>query len=104
MARLPSGIVARWVQYGCGPIAQRSERGTHNPEVLGSNPSGPTRKIARCWASSTAFWSRGAQKAHRRFQLSVIAGLPRRLLSNKRIINEVPTATGRIPLDRGYVD
>src|SRR5262245_52429971 len=24
-----------------GPVAQRSEQGTHNPLVLGSNPSGP---------------------------------------------------------------
>ncbi len=27
--------------YG-GPVAQRLEQGTHNPLVLGSNPSGPT--------------------------------------------------------------
>lgn len=27
-----------------GPIAQRLERRTHNPSVLGSNPSGPTRE------------------------------------------------------------
>ena len=26
----------------CGPVAQRSEQRTHNPLVLGSNPSGPT--------------------------------------------------------------
>ena len=25
-----------------GPVAQRLEQGTHNPLVLGSNPSGPT--------------------------------------------------------------
>ena len=28
----------------CGPVAQRLEQGTHNPLVLGSNPSGPTIK------------------------------------------------------------
>ncbi len=27
---------------GNGPVAQRLEQGTHNPLVLGSNPSGPT--------------------------------------------------------------
>ena len=27
-----------------GPVAQRLEQGTHNPLVLGSNPSGPTIK------------------------------------------------------------
>ncbi len=27
-----------------GPVAQRLEQGTHNPLVLGSNPSGPTNK------------------------------------------------------------
>ncbi len=27
---------------GKGPVAQRLEQGTHNPLVLGSNPSGPT--------------------------------------------------------------
>ena len=26
-----------------GPVAQRLEQGTHNPLVLGSNPSGPTK-------------------------------------------------------------
>jgi hypothetical protein len=26
-----------------GPVAQRSEQRTHNPLVLGSNPSGPTK-------------------------------------------------------------
>gem|GEM_PF-2951695 len=25
-----------------GPVAQRLEQGTHNPLVVGSNPSGPT--------------------------------------------------------------
>ena len=25
-----------------GPVAQRSEQGTHNPLVVGSNPTGPT--------------------------------------------------------------
>ena len=25
-----------------GPVAQRSEQGTHNPLVAGSNPAGPT--------------------------------------------------------------
>ena len=29
-----------------GPVAQRSEQGTHNPLVGGSNPSGPTRIIS----------------------------------------------------------
>src|SRR5205814_5735761 len=32
----------RLVQLLYGPVAQRSEQGTHNPEVEGSNPSGPT--------------------------------------------------------------
>ena len=26
-----------------GPVAQRLEQGTHNPLVVGSNPTGPTR-------------------------------------------------------------
>ena len=28
-----------------GPVAQRLEQRTHNPLVLGSNPSGPTNKF-----------------------------------------------------------
>ena len=31
-----------------GPVAQRLEQGTHNPLVLGSNPSGPIRKSCGC--------------------------------------------------------
>src|SRR6266853_4107607 len=27
-----------------GPVAQRLEQGTHNPLVVGSNPTGPTRR------------------------------------------------------------
>src|SRR5712664_3872556 len=30
-----------------GPVAQRLEQRTHNPLVLGSNPSGPTNKFLR---------------------------------------------------------
>jgi hypothetical protein len=35
------------VEYhrGSGPLAQRLEQGTHNPLVVGSNPTGPTRRI-----------------------------------------------------------
>ena len=27
----------------CGPLAQRLEQRTHNPLVVGSNPTGPTK-------------------------------------------------------------
>ena len=45
--RLPSAIVSatrkrREAVSVEGPVAQRSEQGTHNPLVGGSNPSGPT--------------------------------------------------------------
>ena len=31
-----------------GPLAQRLEQRTHNPLVVGSNPTGPTNPIKRC--------------------------------------------------------
>lgn len=34
-----------------GPVAQRSERRTHNPLVAGSNPARPTRN----WTNSVTF-------------------------------------------------
>ena len=37
---------------GEGPVAQRSEQGTHNPLVAGSIPAGPTDQLA---AQSTFF-------------------------------------------------
>jgi hypothetical protein len=45
--RLPPAIVSatrkrREAVSVEGPVAQRSEQGTHNPLVGGSNPSGPT--------------------------------------------------------------
>ena len=43
-ACLTLGRVAGSPGATCGPIAQWSEQGTHNPLVLGSNPSGPTNK------------------------------------------------------------
>ena len=33
-----------------GPVAQRLEQGTHNPLVVGSNPTGPTTS-KRCFLS-----------------------------------------------------
>ena len=30
-----------------GPLAQRLEQRTHNPSVVGSNPTGPTKRLAR---------------------------------------------------------
>ena len=33
-----------------GPVAQRLEQGTHNPLVVGSNPTGPT--IMTCWEAA----------------------------------------------------
>ena len=35
-------------QHGTGPVAQRLEQGTHNPLVVGSNPTGPTFTIRGC--------------------------------------------------------
>ena len=32
-----------------GPVAQRSEQGTHNPLVAGSNPAGPTIYNEKLW-------------------------------------------------------
>src|SRR5437868_3070135 len=37
-----------------GPIAQRLEQRTHNPLVLGSNPSGPIFQVCRVGASRRA--------------------------------------------------
>jgi hypothetical protein len=37
-----------------GPVAQRLEQRTHNPLVLGSNPSGPTNQfLSRAFAISS---------------------------------------------------
>src|SRR5437588_12560244 len=64
-----------------GPVAQRSEQGTHNPLVGGSNPSGPTRN-SRAWRTQIwcvmfphlerqnrepyeLNWSRNERKRHR---------------------------------------
>ncbi len=42
---IAAGRAGPYTTHRRGPIAQRLERGTHNPEVQGSNPCGPTRKI-----------------------------------------------------------
>ncbi len=34
-----------WHATSSGPVAQRSEQGTHNPSVAGSIPAGPTREV-----------------------------------------------------------
>ncbi len=39
------GRVLNWNDTACiGPLAQRLEQGTHNPLVVGSNPTGPTNE------------------------------------------------------------
>lgn len=43
--RLERGHPDAWKKFrrsGPGPVAQRLEQGTHNPLVVGSNPTGPT--------------------------------------------------------------
>lgn len=48
-------------QVGYPPIAQRLVRGTHNPEVAGSNPAGRTMKktiiIFTCSISLVVLWT-----------------------------------------------
>ena len=46
---MPYKLVRRAYEYSFsshilqyGPVAQRLEQGTHNPLVVGSNPTGPT--------------------------------------------------------------
>jgi len=39
---IAAGRAGPYTTHRRGPIAQRLERGTHNPEVQGSNPCGPT--------------------------------------------------------------
>ena len=39
-----------------GPVAQRLEQRTHNPLVLGSNPSGPTKNPYELIVQSGEFW------------------------------------------------
>ena len=46
-----------------GPVAQRSEQRTHNPLVLGSNPSGPTNLTSQCRGSLP--FGRGSATGHR---------------------------------------
>ena len=53
--------VCRWERIaGVGSVAQRLEQGTHNPLVLGSNPSGPSswweESIHRLWAGIGKTW------------------------------------------------
>jgi hypothetical protein len=40
-----------WLQYALhGSVAQGLEQGTHNPLVVGSNPTGPTKKTSSNFA------------------------------------------------------
>jgi hypothetical protein len=66
--------VALFIEFG--PLAQRLEQRTHNPLVVGSNPTGPTRNnlvqtedignrfVPNAWVTPTSpvthFWSLGA--------------------------------------------
>ncbi len=44
-------------RQSCGPLAQRSEQGTHNPLVVGSNPTGPTILFRyHCFQQFTPFY------------------------------------------------
>ncbi len=45
---LPTAAVHTAPHTEPGPVAQRLEQGTHNPLVVGSNPTGPTRSIRDC--------------------------------------------------------
>jgi hypothetical protein len=41
----PCNTYPHWLQYALnGSVAQGLEQGTHNPLVVGSNPTGPTKK------------------------------------------------------------
>ena len=48
-----------WLAGVYGPVAQRLEQGTHNPLVVGSNPTGPTfaamRLCTKGFSPFTAF-------------------------------------------------
>src|SRR5262249_56944495 len=63
---VPPEFLARLFRNGRlwadGPVAQRSEQGTHNPLVPGSNPGGPTTSLEMALTASGGWrvWLWGA--------------------------------------------